>query len=96
MTDALTISGLKKSYPDFVLDGVSFSVPRGSIVGLIGENGAGKAPPSAPRWVSSKKRPAASLFWARRSLITRPASRSVWYLTAIISRKIFLLARSVM
>lgn len=41
MTDALTISGLKKSYPDFVLDGVSFSVPRGSIVGLIGENGAG-------------------------------------------------------
>ncbi|WP_435890094.1 ATP-binding cassette domain-containing protein [Allofournierella massiliensis] len=43
MTDALTISGLKKSYPDFVLDGVSFSVPRGSIVGLIGENGAGKS-----------------------------------------------------
>ena len=43
MTDALTISGLKKSYPDFVLNGVSFSVPRGSIVGLIGENGAGKS-----------------------------------------------------
>ena len=43
MTDALTISGLKKTYPDFVLDGVSFSVPRGSIVGLIGENGAGKS-----------------------------------------------------
>lgn len=43
MTDALIISGLKKTYPDFVLDGVSFSVPRGSIVGLIGENGAGKS-----------------------------------------------------
>lgn len=43
MTDALTISGLKKTYPDFVLDGVSFSVLRGSIVGLIGENGAGKS-----------------------------------------------------
>lgn len=43
MTDALTISGLKKSYPDFVLNSVSFSVPRGSIVGLIGENGAGKS-----------------------------------------------------
>lgn len=43
MTDALTISGLKKTYTDFVLDGVSFSVPRGSIVGLIGENGAGKS-----------------------------------------------------
>lgn len=43
MTDALTISGLKKTYPDFVLDSISFSVPSGSIVGLIGENGAGKS-----------------------------------------------------
>ena len=36
MNNALTISGLTKTYPDFVLDHVSFSVPRGSIVGLIG------------------------------------------------------------
>ena len=43
MIDALAISGLTKTYKDFVLDGVSFSVPRGSIVGLIGENGAGKS-----------------------------------------------------
>ena len=43
MNDALTISGLTKNYKDFVLDGVSFSVPSGSIVGLIGENGAGKS-----------------------------------------------------
>lgn len=43
MHDALTISGLTKTYKDFVLDGVSFSVPSGSIVGLIGENGAGKS-----------------------------------------------------
>lgn len=43
MNDALTISGLKKTYPDFVLDSISFSVPSGSIVGLIGENGAGKS-----------------------------------------------------
>ena len=41
MTNALTVSGLTKTYPDFVLDQVSFSVPNGSIVGLIGENGAG-------------------------------------------------------
>ena len=43
MNDALTISGLTKNYKDFVLDGISFSVPSGSIVGLIGENGAGKS-----------------------------------------------------
>lgn len=43
MNDALTVSGLTKTYPDFVLDQVSFSVPGGSIVGLIGENGAGKS-----------------------------------------------------
>lgn len=43
MTEALTISGLTKTYQDFVLEDVSFSVPTGSIVGLIGENGAGKS-----------------------------------------------------
>ena len=43
MTNALTVSGLTKTYQDFVLDQVSFSVPSGSIVGLIGENGAGKS-----------------------------------------------------
>ncbi len=43
MTNALTISGLTKSYKDFVLDHVSFAVPSGAIVGLIGENGAGKS-----------------------------------------------------
>ncbi len=43
MTNALTISGLTKSYKDFVLDNVSFAVPSGAIVGLIGENGAGKS-----------------------------------------------------
>ena len=43
MRNALTISGLTKVYQDFVLDHVSFTVPSGSIVGLIGENGAGKS-----------------------------------------------------
>ena len=36
MNNALIISGLTKTYKDFVLDNVSFSVPRGSMVGLIG------------------------------------------------------------
>ncbi len=43
MNNALSISGLTKTYADFTLDGVSFDVPVGSIVGLIGENGAGKS-----------------------------------------------------
>lgn len=43
MNDALIISGLTKTHKDFMLNGVSFSVPCGSIVGLIGENGAGKS-----------------------------------------------------
>ena len=40
--DALKIENLTKTYPNFTLDNVSFSVPGGSVVGLIGENGAGK------------------------------------------------------
>ena len=43
MNNSLIISELTKTYTDFVLDNVSFSVPNGSIVGLIGENGAGKS-----------------------------------------------------
>ena len=43
MEYALTVSGLTKTYQDFTLDHVSFSVPSGSIVGLVGENGAGKS-----------------------------------------------------
>lgn len=43
MNDDLIISGLTKAYKDFMLNGDSFSVPCGSIVGLIGENGAGKS-----------------------------------------------------
>lgn len=40
---ALTVSGLTKKYQSFTLSDISFEVPRGSIVGLIGENGAGKS-----------------------------------------------------
>lgn len=43
MQPALKIAGLSKKYHDFNLDNVSFEVPSGSIVGLIGENGAGKS-----------------------------------------------------
>lgn len=39
----LEIRELSKDYGDFVLDKISFSLPRGVIMGLIGENGAGKS-----------------------------------------------------
>ena len=38
----LEVSGLCKRYPGFALADVSFSLPRGYIMGLIGPNGAGK------------------------------------------------------
>ena len=43
MTYALEVNGLRKTYGDFALRDISFQVPCGSVVGLIGENGAGKS-----------------------------------------------------
>lgn len=43
MNGAIEVKNLCKGYPNFSLKDVSFSVPKGSIVGMIGENGAGKS-----------------------------------------------------
>ncbi len=43
MDAILQVENLTKQYPGFTLDHVSFSVPKGTIMGLIGENGAGKS-----------------------------------------------------
>jgi ABC-2 type transport system ATP-binding protein len=38
----LDVQNLRKQYPGFLLDDVSFSVEEGAIMGFIGRNGAGK------------------------------------------------------
>lgn len=43
MQASLQAENLTKQYPGFLLDHVSFTLPKGSIMGLIGENGAGKS-----------------------------------------------------
>lgn len=43
MKEVLQVEGLTKKYADFTLENISFSIPEGTIMGLIGENGAGKS-----------------------------------------------------
>ena len=42
MSDILKVEHLNKSYKDFALTDVTFSLPEGCITGFIGANGAGK------------------------------------------------------
>ena len=41
--NVLEVQGLTKRYPAFTLNGVSFDVPQGAVMGFIGRNGAGKS-----------------------------------------------------
>ena len=41
--NALEIKNLRKAYPGFTLDNLNLTLPSGCILGLIGENGAGKS-----------------------------------------------------
>lgn len=43
MNNAIEIKELTKSYEDFKLNQINLTLPRGCIMGLIGENGAGKS-----------------------------------------------------
>lgn len=42
MENILEINGLCKTYDDFSLKNVSFSLPKGFIMGFVGQNGSGK------------------------------------------------------
>ena len=41
--NALEVKNLSKSFGDFALQDVSFTIPMGTALGLVGENGAGKS-----------------------------------------------------
>lgn len=43
MDSILEVRNLTKKYADFTLDNLSLSLPKGAILGLVGENGAGKS-----------------------------------------------------
>ena len=42
MDAAIDVKGLSKHYPGFTLQDISFTLPKGGIMGFIGANGAGK------------------------------------------------------
>ncbi len=61
------VSNLSKSYGDRqLIDNLSFSVPKGAIVGIIGPNGAGKS--TLFRMMSGQEQPNGGTitYWVRR------------------------------
>ncbi len=43
--NAIEIKNVSKSYSSFKLDNLTLTLPSGCIMGLVGENGAGKSTP---------------------------------------------------
>ena len=61
----LQVEKLSKQYRNFRLDNVSFSIPKGAIVGLIGENGARKSTTISAIVDLIKKDSGTVTFWGR-------------------------------
>lgn len=62
---SLQVKDLTKQYSDFKLDHVSFAIPKGTIMGLIGENGAGKSTTINAILDLIKKDDGTVTFWGR-------------------------------
>lgn len=74
--NALTVDHLSKRYKGFVLDKVSFQVPCGAIVGLVGENGAGKSTTISTILGIAKKDEGSVRFFDGQSIENDPGIRA--------------------
>lgn len=63
MNDILTVENLNKSYGDFALTDMTFSLPEGCITGFIGMNGAGKTTTLRTLLGLAKKQSGSIRFW---------------------------------
>jgi len=82
----IEVNGLRKGYGDrLLIDDLSFSVPRGGIVGVIGPNGAGKT--TLFRMLYGEEKPDAGqvrigdtvkMAYVDQSRQSLPADKSVW------------------
>ncbi len=66
MEAALQVIDLTKTYPGFKLDHVSFTLPQGAVMGLIGENGAGKSTTIKAILDLIRKEDGTVTFWGRK------------------------------
>lgn len=78
INECIRVSNLCKDYGSFQLKNVSFNLPQGCIMGLIGENGAGKST-TLKLLLNLLKRMAGRSpcsAWTRQSRSTKLRSRS--------------------
>ena len=78
--NSISVHNLRKKFPGFLLDDISFQVPCGRIVGFIGENGAGKAQRSSSFSINCGATAAVLKYWGKIISNTFNMEASVLYL----------------